>query len=227
MAKNIGIIKFTGKLGGLSGRDTPFGIVIQTPGGFKSERVKNDPIYDLTRKRNSEFGHCATLASLFHRNLLFYLKLLPDSYPYNHIQQWMVAVKECDPSPKGEKTVGKGLLTDAGAALFRKFSFNRKRRFGFADFPQHRVDLENGIVHLAPIDTSRMTFLTGAKAIGWQLILMRVDFGKAECVVNCSDTVVVEKGVVASPFLEAGVPDGDGVLVGVLFMGFRGGSGVW
>jgi len=50
MAKNIGIIKITGKLGGLSFRYTAFGNVIQEPGGFKSDRVKNDPIYEQTRQ---------------------------------------------------------------------------------------------------------------------------------------------------------------------------------
>ena len=36
MAKNTGLIKFTGKLGNLSGRDTPYGNIISTPGGFKA-----------------------------------------------------------------------------------------------------------------------------------------------------------------------------------------------
>jgi hypothetical protein len=169
------------------------------PGGFKSERVKNDPIYDLTRKRNSEFGRCATLSSLFKRNLDFYLKLLPDPYVYNHIQKWMAAVKEYDvSSPKGEKTVGKGLLTDEGAELFRKFSFNRKRRFGFGGMSGYGIDVETGILDFSSFDTSHLSFPAGAKSVGLQLILLRVDFENADCVISCGEMMYLDKGGVFS-----------------------------
>jgi len=227
MAKNIGLIKFTGKLGGLSGRDTPFGNVIQTPGGFKSDRIKTEPRYEKTRQLYTEFGKCATLASLFKRNLDFYLKLLPDPYVYNHIQKWMTAVKECDvTSPKGEKTVGKGLLTEEGALSFSQFSFNRKRRFGFGGTTDYHANLETGTLTFDRFDTSLLTFPSGAKSIGLQFILMRVDFENADCAISCSEMVVLDKGFVFSHTLTAVVPNGNGVLLGILFLGFCSGD-IW
>ena len=221
MAKNIGIIKFTGKLGGLSGRDTPFGNIIQTPGGFKGDRIKTEERYKKVRQLNDEFGQCATLSSVFKRTLDFYLKLLPDPYVYNHIQKWMTAIKECDVlSPKGEKTVGKGLLTDAGAKLFSQFSFNRKQRFGFGGTTGYGIDLATGTLAFSFFDTSRLTFPEGATSIGLQLLLLRVDLENAQCTLTTSALVVLDKGAVFSNALTAAIPAGDGVLVGLLFLGF-------
>lgn len=227
MAKNIGLIKFTGKLGGLSGRDTPFGNIIQTPGGFKSDRIKTEPRYQKTRQLYTEFGRCATLASLFKRNLDFYLKLLPDPYVYNHIQKWMTAIKECDnTSPKGERTVDKGLLTEDGKLLFSQFSFNRKRRFGFGGTTGYHANLETGTLNFQSFDTSRVKFPVGAKSIGLQFILMRVGFKNAKCSLASSEMVILDKGIVLSNTLTATIPNGEEVLVGLLFLGFCNGE-IW
>lgn len=224
MAKNIGIIKFTGKVGGLCGRDTAFGNIIQTPGGFKGERIKTEARYEKTRQLYTEFGRCATLSSLFKRSLDPYLKLLPDPYVYNHIQKRMAAIKECDTaSPKGEKTVGKGLLTEAGISLLKSFSFNRKRHFGFAALSFYSLDMEHGRLALEHVDAARFKFPAGANAVGMQLIVMRVDFEAAECVMVCSDYSFLrkEENDVAM-VLDAGIPDGDGIVIWILFVGFCG-----
>jgi hypothetical protein len=227
MAKNIGIIKFTGKLGGLSGRDTPFGNVIQTPGGFKGDRIKTEDRYEKTRQLYTEFGKCATLASLFKRNLDFYLKLLPDPYVYNHIQKWMTAIKECDvTSPKGEKTVGKGLMTDEGKLLFSQFSFNRKRRFGFGGTTGYHADMETGTLIFHSFDTSRIRFPAGAKSMGLQFVMLRIDFENANCSLSSSKIVVLDKGIVFSDSLTADVPNKNGILIGLLFLGFWKGD-IW
>jgi hypothetical protein len=221
MAKNIGLIKFTGKLGGLSGRDTPFGNVIQTPGGFKGDRIKTEARYEKTRQLYTEFGRCATLASLFKRNLDFYLKLLPDPYVYNHIQKWMTSIKEFDViSPKGEKTVGKGLLTEEGTLLFSQFSFNRKRRFDFGGTTDYHANLETGTLTFDRFDTSRLKFPFGAKSLGLQFVLMRVDFENSFSMISCCEMVHLAQGEVFSNVLNTNVPDGDGLLVGILFIGF-------
>jgi len=40
MAKNVGMIKFTGTLGDISGRITEHGNILQTKGGFDGERIR-------------------------------------------------------------------------------------------------------------------------------------------------------------------------------------------
>jgi len=222
MAKNIGIIKFTGKLGGLSGRDTAFGNVIQTPGGFKSDRVKNDPIYEQTRQLYTEFGRCAKIASLFRQQLLPYLKLMPDPYVYNHIQKRMAAIKDCDAdSPKGQRTVGNGLLTDAGAALFRNFSLNRDRQFYFTGMQQHLFDPEQGTLALENVDPAQFVFPDGANALGFQLVLLRMDLEQPSATMECSEFSFIRKGgETTSLLLKAPIPTGEGLLAEILFAGY-------
>lgn len=221
MAKNIGIIKFTGKLGGLSGRDTAFGNIIQTPGGFKSERLKNDPIYLKSRQLATEFGRCSKIAALFRQVLLPYLKLLPDPYVYNHIQKCVLAVKDCDlDSPKGSKTVANGLLTPAGAALLGNFSFNRKRHFYFAGIGEYSFDIGRGELTLRGIDSTRYNFPTGSNAVGFQLILLCADFEIPTMTMAVSERFILRRSdSPAAVALKVDKPTGVGSLVAILFIG--------
>ena len=77
MAKNTGLIKFTGKVGLLSARQTQYGNIISTPGGFKGERIKTEERYEATRQLGTEFGRCSKIASQLYSALSFYLKTLP------------------------------------------------------------------------------------------------------------------------------------------------------
>jgi len=100
----------------------------------------------------------------------------------------MTAIKESDASPKGNKTVGKGLLTEKGAELLQKFSFNRnKSRFDFLALPHHQLDLEQGIISLNNVNGSLSTFPAAAKQLGIQLLLLRVDFKGGDCVMEKSE----------------------------------------
>lgn len=221
MAKNIGIIRFTGKLGGLSGRETAFGNIIQTPGGFKSERLKNDPIYLKSRQLSTEFGRCSKISALLRQHLLPYLKLLPDPYVYNHIQKCILAIKECDfTSPVGSKTVDNGLATQAGAALLRGFSFNRKRHFYFTGVRSHSIDLEQGRLTMNGTDPMALDIPNGVDALGFQLILLRINFALPALTVAASEYFFLHKtDQPASISLDAGKSDTEGLLAAVLFIG--------
>ena len=221
MAKNIGIIRFTGKLGGLSGRDTAFGNIIQTPGGFKSERLKNDPIYLKSRQLSTEFGRCSKIAALFRQLLLPYLKFIPDPYVYNHIQKCMLAVKDCDlTSPHGSKTVTNGLQTPAGATLLGNFSFNRKRHFYFTGIGDYSFDLNQGQLILGKVDTTRFDFPTSADAIGFQLMLLCADFETPTMVMEVSEHFILRKNdLPQAVILKADKPTGKGSLIAILLIG--------
>ncbi|GEP52161.1 hypothetical protein FNO01nite_28330 [Flavobacterium noncentrifugens] len=218
MAKNIGPIQFTGKLGGLSGRNTAFGNVIQTPGGFKSERLKNDLIYLKSRQCSAEFAHCSKTAALFRQQLLPYLQLLPDPYVYNHIQKRVLVIKDCDPtSPKGSKTFNKGLSSESGEALLRNFSFNRKRQFYFAGIPGHSIDIEKGRLTLDDVNPNMFDFPGTANAVVFQLILLGVDLS-VSALTTSACFIVKKTDIQTSISLEAEIPCA-GTFVAVLFIG--------
>lgn len=224
MAKNIGPIQFTGKLGGISGRNTQHGNILQTPGGFKGERIKTEDRYLKTRQLNSEFSRCAKISSVLYQSLNWYLKTIPDSYAYGHIQKRICAIKECDElSPKGEKTVGKGLATQKGQQLLRSFSLNRKRNATSSLMSSARLSLDEGRLLLPKFDVSQVVAPKGAKHLGLQLVLLRLDTETPAASLTTSDMFFLPLGSERTDvFLQAAVPEGEGILLGLLYVGFCG-----
>jgi len=224
MAKNIGPIQFTGKLGGISGRSTSFGNILQTPGGFKGERIKTEDRYIKTRQLNSEFSRCAKISSVLYKSLGWHLKTIPDTYVYGHIQGRICAIKECDEqSPKGEKTVAKGLATQKGQLLLRDFSFNRKRDLTSALMISARFSLAEGRLSLPQFDVSRAISPRGAKHLGLQLVLLRLDTETPAAVVALSEMVFMPLASERRDIvLQTALPEGEGMLIGLLYAGFCG-----
>jgi hypothetical protein len=69
MAFEDGVVNFTGKMGNMvayrmAGTDK---VVIRRKGGVSRERLKRGPEYELTRKNNSEWSGCITMASSIRR----------------------------------------------------------------------------------------------------------------------------------------------------------------
>jgi hypothetical protein len=222
MAKSKGIFKIQGKLEGYvhyrrNGKD-----IVQMPGGFDGARIKTEERYEKTRQLATEFGKCASLASLFKRELAAFLEPIPDPYVYNWIQQRMTMLKTCDVvSPKGEKTVGKGLLNTEGKMLLDHFSFNRSKELGQVLFAKYSVDLDTGILRIPAFYPTRdFGFGKGMRIGGLQLVLMRVDFEACTCEMTSSDLVVFNKiDAEKDLILPAELPLGKGMLIVLLFVG--------
>jgi hypothetical protein len=222
MAQNKGIFKVQGKLDKYvfyrrNGKD-----IVQMAGGFDSERIKTEERYEKTRQLASEFGHCASLASLFKRELAPFLATIPDSYVYNWIQKRLMLVKDCDvDSPKGSKTVGKGLATAEGRKLLEGFSFNRMKGLGSVLYAKYALDLEGGSLRFPAFCPVRdFGFAKGVRVGGLQLVLLRVDFESGTCVTTLSDLHVFNSTDDANEVvLTATVPSGEGTLMGLLFVG--------
>lgn len=207
--------------------------ITQRAGGFDSERTRTEDRYASTRQRRTEFGGCSKIATSLHSALKFsHLFTIPDpkpgEYVYNHIQRGMLKIKECDiVSPKGEKTVSKGLKTENGRKLLEEFSFSRTQQIADVLFSPYSVALSDGcfsIKNFAPY--TQLYFPRERDMVGMQFILLRIDLEsyEAECFSSMSAISVFSRkaSLNADPIdvvLEADLPEGDGMLVGVLFVG--------
>ncbi|MNS42995.1 hypothetical protein D3C72_753890 [compost metagenome] len=143
---------------------------------------------------------------------------------YGHIQGRICAIKECDEqSPKGEKTVARGLATQKGQSLFNGFSFNRKRDMTSALMISARFFLAEGRLFLPQFDVTRAVSPKGAKHLGLQLVLLRLDTETPAVAVALSEMVFMpldseRKDIV----LQSALPEGEGMLIGLLYAGFCG-----
>jgi hypothetical protein len=131
-------------------------------------------------------------------------------------------VKDCDVvSPKGTKTVAKGLQTAEGKKLFEGFSFNRNKGLGTVLFAPYIVDLAQGSLTLPAFYPLRdFNFAKGGTVGGMQLVLLRLDLANNSCVMTSSDLYVFEKDDAQKQVvLNAIVSEEVGVLVALLFVG--------
>jgi len=56
MAKQTGIIRLKGTIGGISFYKTADGHLAREKGGVDASRIKNDPAFQRTRENGAEFG---------------------------------------------------------------------------------------------------------------------------------------------------------------------------
>lgn len=222
MAKNIGLIKFTGKLGDLSARETKYGNIISTPGGFKGDRIKTEERYEVTRQLGTEFGRCSKISSQIYSALQFYLQTIPHLHMYGFIQSLVTNIKGCDTtSPKGERTFALGLQTEQGQKLLKGFSFNPKQRLKSVLMHHYEVATEEGILTIPAFDSRRIYFPKSADKLGLQLVLMRLDSEKPLCTIETSALALVDKNDERSTIiLESPIPEGEGNLLALLYFGF-------
>lgn len=222
MAKNIGPIKFTGKLGNLSGRDTAYGNILSTPGGFKGERIKTEERYAVTRQLGSEFGRCAKISSQLYTALQPWLQTLPFPHLYGSLQAQITNIKNCDTtSPKGERSLAAGLQTEQGRKMLQHFSFNPKRNLRSGMMQHYAVDLSKGQLTLPDFDAGRIYFPKSAMQLAFQLILLRLDTETPLCKMETSTlALVAKKDATATLVLEAPVPEGEGLLLALLSFSF-------
>ena len=222
MAKNVGLLQFVGKLGGISGRVTPYGTIVSTPGGFKGDRIRTEDRYLVTRQLGTEFGRCSKVASKLHSCLVAYLKMLSQHHVYGTIQARLTAIKACDViAPKGERSVGAGLHTEAGRALLLDFGFSAKKGLRDVVSGGYAMDMEAGRLTFMDFGLKEMVLPKGAQSVGLELLLLRLDTETPDCKMETSGLSLFLKDDLSGRIvLDCAVPEGDGFLIGVCYVMF-------
>lgn len=107
MAKQTGIIQFTGNLGGLSFYNHKFyGMLVRQRNPVSRERIKHGPEFERTRENNSEFGSSSSAAALIRNRLKGFLYGLNLSFLDTRLVSFMCAVRNEDVvSGRGKRRV--------------------------------------------------------------------------------------------------------------------------
>jgi hypothetical protein len=189
MAKNIGLIKFSGGLGDLVGYYRGKQYVIQRKGGATAARLKEDACYEDVRKRQTEFGKCSKISSMLKAVFEAYLRYIPTPMMYNWIQSQVMGVKNSDlASAKGFKTFFKGLGTEAGIKLFRAFEFNRNVSLKSVVRIEEDAVLDRGALVFSVVSPKVFEgFVMGAS-----LVVLSVDFDAPSCSVYSNGLAIFD-----------------------------------
>lgn len=141
MAELKGVLKITGKLGGLSFYEMNGKIIVRTPGGFDGEKIRTDAKYVNVRNNAAEFGRCSKFGGRLRRVLQPFLKDLNDPQIHGRMAKMLHQVMMHDMhSEKGKRSVLCGLKEAEGRAKLAGFVWNlRERNSCRYDFEKRRL----------------------------------------------------------------------------------------
>jgi hypothetical protein len=203
MARQKGIIKLEGQMGGVSFYKTAQdGFLARSKGGVDAERIKTDPAFVRTRENGAEFGRAGLAAKLLRTSLRALLLNSADSRMSSRLTREMVKVIQADETnPRGLRNV-----IDGEAELLQGFEFNENGKLNRTFFAPYDANIirATGILSVvipefvpgnmiaAPQGTTHIKLVSAG---------VEVDFENGTFVVNTSQSI----DLVYGPQLEGGL----------------------
>ncbi len=126
MAKQTGIIKLKGTIGGISFYKTADGHLAREKGGVDKNRIQNDPAFQRTRENGSEFGRAGKGGKVLRNAIRVLLQNAKDKRVVSRLTKTLVAVTKTDTTnERGSRT-----LQDGNLSLLESFEFNLNGKLG-------------------------------------------------------------------------------------------------
>jgi len=126
MARQKGIIKLQGQMGGVSFyKSQQDGFLAREKGGVDATRIQNDPSFQRTRENGAEFGRAGAAGKLLRTSLRGLLLSIADSRMTSRLTAEMVKVIQADVT----NTRGQRNIIDGEAELLEGFEFNDNAKF--------------------------------------------------------------------------------------------------
>ena len=126
MAKQKGIIKLDGTIGGITFYKSQDGYLAREKGGVPAEKIANDPAFQRTRENGEEFGRAGKAGKLLRNAIRAMLQNASDSRMVSRLIQKMVEVVQADAiNPRGQRNV-----IDGESELLEGFDFNINGKLG-------------------------------------------------------------------------------------------------
>lgn len=130
MARQTGIIRLKGTIGGVSFYKTADGHLAREKGGVDGNRIKNDPAFQRTRENGSEFGTAGTGAKLIRNANRILIQSAKDRNTSARLTREVLKVVKTDPTnDRGERQIVEGNME-----LLEGFEFNKRGRLSSTFF---------------------------------------------------------------------------------------------
>ena len=130
MARQDGVIKLTGQMGGISFYKSRDGHLVRLKSGVDGERIKNDPAFARTRENGAEFGRAGASSKLLRTALRTLILAVADGRMASRLTRQMMKVIQADAT----NTRGQRNVIDGEAELLRGFEFNLDGKLGSTFF---------------------------------------------------------------------------------------------
>ena len=191
MARQKGIIKLDGTIGGVTFYKTQDGYLAKEKSGVEADRIKNDPAFERTRENGAEFGSSARSGKLLRDAIRTMMQNASDGRVTSRLTKLMTQIKNLDAtSARGERNVATGMITVEAKALLKGFNFNDKAILGSILFNPYDVNAGTGVItldDLVPINDISAT--PGATHITLRGAWANVDFATGDTNVEETNAV--------------------------------------
>ena len=130
MAKQTGIIRLKGTIGGISFYKTSDGHLAREKGGVEASRIANDPAFQRTRENGAEFGAAGKGGKVLRNAIRVLLQNAKDKRVVSRLTTDLLKIVKTD------ATNDRGLRTieDGDMSLLKGFEFNTNGKLGSALF---------------------------------------------------------------------------------------------
>jgi hypothetical protein len=126
MAKQRGIMKLEGTIGGITFYKSQDGYLAKEKGGIPADRIANDPNFQRTRENGAEFGRAGKAGKVLRTALRALLQNAADSRMVSRLTTELIKVIQEDATnPRGERNV-----IDGEAEFLEGFEFNKNGKLG-------------------------------------------------------------------------------------------------
>jgi hypothetical protein len=189
MARQQGLLKIDGTLGGMTFYRTKDGSIVKEQLQSTKSKFKSGPSYQRTRENAQEFGMAATSGKMLRDAIRSFMANAADSRVTARLTQVMSYIlKEDTTSSRGQRSVAKGLTTINGKAFLRNFNFNNNAILGSVVFKQINLNTATGEIlftNLNPVN--EIVFPQGATHVTFRNAFMSIDFTTGQAFVEYSD----------------------------------------
>jgi hypothetical protein len=190
MARQDGLIKFKGQMGGISFYKSSLdGYQARQKGGVDANRIKNDPAFARVRENGLEFGRAGSSAKLLRTAFRSQLLATGDSRMANRLSKLINAVIKSDTvGLRGERTVAGGDL-----GLLRGFDFNIDGKLTQTFFAPYTAAVERAagtvVINIpAFVPTDMIAYPAGATHFRLVTAAAEVDFAGNDYNVEAQET---------------------------------------
>ncbi len=109
MARQTGIIRLKGTIGGVTFYKTTDGHLAREKGGVDKNRIANDPAFQRTRENGAEFGRAGAGGKLVRKAIRLLLQNAKDKRVTSRLTRSLVRVIKTDPvNERGLRTIPDG-----------------------------------------------------------------------------------------------------------------------
>ena len=192
MARQNGIIKLKGTIGGISFYKTADGHLAREKGGVDKSRIANDPAFQRTRENGSEFGRAGKGGKVLRNAIRILLQNAKDKRVVSRLTTDLLKIVKTD------STNARGLRTaqDGNLSLLKGFEFNINGKLGATLFTPFSIAFDrvagDGSLSIAPF-SARKRIAAPAGTTHFKMVMgtAEVDFTNEASVFESDETAVL------------------------------------